>query len=154
MSHFNPEKLHIKYSDIDDIDFPSRKYTLTHSDMTGELFLSIGAEYEYKKLSSIYTRLMRDEVLGEWMDTDQPKLNIHCHVSGGIAFGPAGWRASIFRQHMPMVLQAICYGDRSFLAENRRLMKAPIFVFFHSTKKSLDVIEKWGIIDDFMPINK
>ena len=152
MPGFDPNRLHVNYickKDAVDKLFP-RKYTLTHSDMTGELFLSIGAEYDHKKLSSIYTRLMRDEVLGEWLHTEQPELHIHCHVSGGIAFGPAGWRDSIFRQHLPMVLEAICYGDRTLLAGSRQLMEAPIFVYFHSTKRSLDAIEKWGIINDFM----
>ena len=52
---------------------------------------------------------------------------------------------------MPMVLKAICYGDRSFLIKNQVFQKAPIYVHFHAKQKALDRIEKWGIIHDFMP---
>jgi hypothetical protein len=44
MPEFNPQKLHVHFYDKGNIKnsiFP-RKYTLTHSDKTGDLFLSIG----------------------------------------------------------------------------------------------------------------
>ncbi|MFX1448611.1 MAG: staygreen family protein, partial [Promethearchaeota archaeon] len=68
MADLNPEKLHLKFKDSVGkvkLELP-RKYTLTHSDSTGELFLTIGAEYDYEQISSLYTRFMRDEVLAEW----------------------------------------------------------------------------------------
>jgi hypothetical protein len=153
MPGFDPKRLHVRYIGNGDADSPiiPRKYTLTHSDTTGELFLSIGKEYDQKKLSNIYTRLMRDEVLGEWHDPEKPRLDIHCHTSGGIVVGTAGWRDSIFRHHMPVVLKAICYGDRVFISGKQRYIKAPVFVHFHSNRKSLDRTEKWGIIIDYMP---
>jgi len=49
----NHEKLNIEYLDSDKLDILSRRYTLTHSDFTGELFLSIGKEYDSKKLKTI-----------------------------------------------------------------------------------------------------
>jgi len=155
MSEFNPKKLHVNFIDGDSIQdsiFP-RRYTLTHSDITGELFLSIGKDFDYKKFSNPYSKLMRDEVLGEWQNAGQIMLNIHCTVSGGIAIGSAKWRESIFRQHMKMVLKAICYGDRSFLKENRDFLYAPIYIYFHKRQKENDLTEKWGIISDFMPEN-
>ncbi len=155
MSEFDPKKLHIDFIDrtnIKKLVFP-RKYTLTHSDRTGELYLSIGIDYNYKKFSGIYSRLMRDEVLGEWKNADQIRLDIHCLVSGGMAIGPAKWRGSIFRQHMKMVLKAICYGDRSFIKENQDFLSAPIYVHFHTRKKKADRIERWGAVSDFMPDN-
>jgi hypothetical protein len=45
---------------------PRRRYTLTHNDLTGELTLSIGAEYNRAQLGGWWTRLLRDEVLAEW----------------------------------------------------------------------------------------
>lgn len=96
---------------------------------------------------------MRDEVLGEWQEVDRIRLDIHCLVSGGIAIGPAKWRESIFRQYMKIVLKAICYGDRSFLAENQDFLDAPIYVHFLTRNKKSYHIEKWGIISDFMPYN-
>jgi len=149
---FDSKRLHVDYisgKDVDEPVFP-RKYTLTHSDITGELFLSIGKEYDAKKLSNIHTWLMRDEVLGEWKYIHNPRLDIHCHTSGGIVIGPAGWRDSIFRQHMPLVLEAILYGDRAFLSGNRIFIKAPVYVHFHSNRESLDCVEKWGEAGDFI----
>jgi len=153
MSELNPQKLHVYLDDKENAQnsiFP-RKYTLTHSDSTGNLFLSIGLNYDTKKFSNLYSKLMRDEVLGEWQNVEHIRLDIHCHVSGGIALGPAKWRDSIFRHHMPMVLEAICYGDKSFLVKNKNFRKAPIYIHFHARQKTLNCIEKWGIIHDFMP---
>ena len=98
-----------------------RRYTLTHSDATGDLFLTIGTEYDRVQIAGWYTRLMRDEVLAEWQAGEPPVLHVHCHVSGGLVFGTAGWRASIFRQHMPMVLQAFRRVTRGCCRLSRRL---------------------------------
>jgi hypothetical protein len=67
MTRLIPEKLHVKF--LPGITPESlvthRYYTLTHSDTTGDLFLSIGPSYDIKQISKLYTRLMRDEVLAE-----------------------------------------------------------------------------------------
>ena len=155
MSDFNPKKLTVFFDNninYNNSIFP-RRYTLTHSDISGDLFLSIGPEYDYKKFSSLYSRLLRDEVLGEWQNLDRIRLDIYCLVSGGIAIGPSKWRKSIFRQHMEMVLKAICYGDRSFLKGNQDFLSAPIYVHFLTRRKKATYIEEWGIISDFMPGN-
>ena len=152
MPEFNPKKLHVHFDNQENNQntiFP-RKYTLTHSDATGDLFLSIGSNYDYKKFSNLYSKLLRDEVLGEWQNLKQVRLDIHCHVSGGIVLGSAKWRDSIFRHHMTEVLIAICYGDKSFLDENKNFQKAPIYIHFHARQKTLDRIEKWGIVNDFI----
>lgn len=65
MSKLDPGKLHVTFNGGTspvDLEFP-RRYTLTHSDLTGDLFLTIGREYDEEHISGIYTRLMRDEVL-------------------------------------------------------------------------------------------
>ena len=61
MSKFQPEKLNVSYKDeirTKTFLFP-RKYTLTHSDESGELFLSIGKNYDFDQIN--YN--IRDEVL-------------------------------------------------------------------------------------------
>jgi hypothetical protein len=156
MPIFDPKKLHIHF--VNNINnqkslFP-RAYTLTHSDLTGDLFLTIGLKYDRKKISNLYTRLMRDEVLGEWVKNKQIHLNIHCHINGGIVIGTGKMRDSIFKYYMPLVLNAICYGDRAFLTENLKLKKAPIYVYFHARQKSIDRIEIYGKIQDYLMITK
>jgi hypothetical protein len=153
MSEFNPFNLHVFFNDklnTQDSLLP-RKYTLTHSDFTGDLFLSIGPEYDYKKFSGFYSRLLRDEVLGQWQNNNLIVLNLYCHVSGGIVLGSAKWRKSIFRHHMKMVIQAMCYGDGAFLKKNRDFLHAPIYVHFLARQKKLESVEKWGIINDYIP---
>ena len=64
MKGLNPEKIHVTYmtgAKTENITLP-RRYTLTHSDITGELFLSIATEYGTKQISKPYTQLMRVEL--------------------------------------------------------------------------------------------
>lgn len=151
MSHLNPDKLHIHFMNGARPDGPviPRAYTLTHSDLTGELFLTIGFAYNLEQVSGWYTRFIRDEVLAEWQVEDEPTLHVHCHVSGGLVFGLAGWRYSIFRYHLPMVLEALRYGDRLLVNKNPHLAHAPISVHFHAWQKHLNKSERWGFFDDY-----
>jgi hypothetical protein len=127
-----------------------RRYTLTHSDSTGELFLTIGPEYDKEQISGLYTRLLRDEVLAEWRDDAQgPALHVHCHVSGGLVMGPAGWRDQIFRRELPLVLEALRYGDRGLLDARPDLDEAPIRVHFHASQARYDRVESWGTPSDY-----
>ena len=139
MSHLDPDMLHVTFASGATAEGPltPRRYTLTHSDATGELFLTIGQEYDRKQIAGWYTRLIRDEVLAEWQAGEPPVLHVHCHVSGGLVVGTAGWRKSIFRQHMPMVLQAFRLGDRGCWRRIRRLPRRRCRVHFHARQKRL-----------------
>ena len=86
---------------------------------------------------------MRDEVLAEWLnDKNNYSLHVYCHVSGGIIIGRAGWRESIFRREMPLVLKAICQGDKDLFVSYPDLSNSPIFVHFQSSSKKFMKIEK------------
>jgi hypothetical protein len=150
MEHLNPEKLHVNFIDGANVDGPitPRAYTLTHSDSTGDLFLSIGPHYNLPQISGLYTRLMRDEVLAEWEANEQITLHIHCHVSGGLVIGTSKWRESIFRYHLPMVLEAFWYGDKRLIDTYPQIAKATIIVHFHAREKKLNQLEAWGVFDD------
>lgn len=153
MSGFDPKKLHVDFIGRENNRGPvfPRKYTFTHSDITGGYFLSIGPDYDYGKFSGLYSRIMRDEVLGEWRNPGQVRLDIYCLVSGGIAIGPARWRKSIFEKYMNTVLRAIFHGDRFFIKERKDFLGAPIYVHFQARSKKADSVEKWGTVGDFMP---
>jgi hypothetical protein len=88
-------------------------------------------------------------VLAQWQEDDELTLHVHCHVSGGLVFGFAGWRDSILRYHMPMVLEAFRYGDRGLVQEYPRLANAPIIVHFHAWQKRFNRSERWGVFDDY-----
>ena len=141
MSHLIHEKLHIRYllGVSPETLALLGLYTLTHSDASGDLYLAVGPDYDHKQISGLYMRLMRDEVLSEWKN-DQDGLSIHVywHVSGGLAFGMASWRESIFRNEMPLVLEAICYGDRKLFAQDTRLDDGKTWVHFQVSQVNRD----------------
>lgn len=152
MKRLNSEKLHVRYltgASSDKLTLP-RRYTLTHSDITGALFLSIGSEYDRKQISRLYTRFMRDEVLAELSnDGDNLVLRVYCHVSGGFVFGTAKLRYKIFQHELPIVLQAIRYGDRSIFYKEPELDTVPVFVHFNSTNGKFNKVEKWGTMMEY-----
>jgi hypothetical protein len=152
MRRLIPKKLHVKYlpgTDSCVLAIP-RLYTLTHSDITGDLFLTIGPHYDTEEISKLYTRLMRDEVLAELKEEhDGLVLNVYCHVSGGFVLGKAGWRYSIFRSELPLALEALRYGDKSLFDQNPELDQVPVFIHFRSSDRRYNKIEPWGIIADY-----
>jgi hypothetical protein len=152
MQRLNPKKLHVTYlagAAPDKLIVP-RRYTLTHSDITGNLFLSIGSEYDTKQTSKLYTRLMRDEVLAELVNNEGSfELRVHCHISGGLIVGSAGGRYHIFRFELPLVLEAIRYGDKALFEKNPEFDHIPVQIHFHSNKKLYNIIEQWGTMADY-----
>ena len=127
-----------------------RRYTLTHSDISGDLFLTVGPDYDREQISGLYTRLMRDEVLAEWRQGDEgPALHVYCHVSGGVALGPARWRDAIFRRELPLVLEALRHGDAALFEAHPELDGAPILVHFRSSRRRYRRREHWGIPADY-----
>lgn len=105
---FQPEKLRIQFapgtSQLEPAP-PLRRYTLTHNDVTGDLSLTIGSDYNHKQISGFYTRLLRDEVTAEWKHSGPSyALHVYCHVSGEERWlAPPMLRNYIFRREMPLV---------------------------------------------------
>ena len=153
MERLHPEKLHVTYltgTSPDEVILP-RRYTLTHSDSTGELFLSIGSDYDIQQISGLYTKLMRDEVLAELVNEgENPVFKIYCHVSGGIIFGTAKWRYKIFQAELPLVLEAIRYGDKVLFEQNPEFDNAIVLIHFHSTNSRYNLEENWGNISSYV----
>jgi hypothetical protein len=152
MSRLQPGRLHVRLEGGLSAEGPGtpRRYTLTHSDASGELFLTIGREYDGNQISGWYTRLMRDEVLAEWREQeDGPSLHVYCHVSGGLVFGSASFRYNIFRRELPLVLEALRYGDRRLFEAHPELDEAPVRVHFHSSRRRYHRRERWGTPADY-----
>ncbi|MFC2046549.1 staygreen family protein, partial [Chloroflexota bacterium] len=152
MSRLRVEKLHVRFAGRVEADGPvaPRRYTLTHSDSTGDLYLTVDSEYDRRQVSGWYTRFMRDEVLAEWRDdTDGPCLHVYCHVSGGLVLGTAGWRFAIFQRELPLVLKAFRYGDRQLFETHPELDDAPIRVHFRSSRRRYHRRERWGTPADY-----
>ena len=152
MKRLQTDKLHVTFGNdtVQDRMVLPRCYTLTHSDMTGELFLVIGKDYDHQKLSGLYTRFMRDEVCAEWIErSGSIMLQVHCHVSGGFVLGSSSFRDTIFRRELPLVLEAFRYGDRMLFEANPELDNAPIEVIFSAKNKRYNTTETWGVPADY-----
>ena len=147
MVDFEPDKLNIRYKDeigIKDFIYP-RKYTLTHSDEDGQLFLSIGKKYDLDQINYIF----RDEVLGSWEKDDKDYLFITLEIDNNENIGDTVRRDKIFREELPLALMAIVYGDNLFLENNKALYEAPIMVKFNSKFAEYDTLEDWGKVKDY-----
>lgn len=152
MARLNPHKLHVTYltgTSPDTLVLP-RRYTLTHSDITGNLFLSIGTQFNIKQTSNLYTRLMRDEVLAELIDEgSHPVLKVYCYVSGGLVLGTAKWRYGIFQSELPLALEAIRHGDNHLFEANPTLDHTAIYIHFQSSNELFNKVEYWGIMSKY-----
>lgn len=147
MSKFNSEKLHTNFKKGVTTTEPisHRRYTLTHSDLTAELFLVIGLEFAYDEITA-----MRDEVLGEWYSTnDEYIFNVYLHVDGKLGPANAAIRNMIFRRELPLALEAIRYGDNDFFESHSELSNSPIIVYFDSSLPCLNRVENWGTFSQY-----
>jgi hypothetical protein len=153
MKRLNPDKLHV--TDLVGLAAGAaillRRYTLTHSDMTGDLFLTIGSDYDARQIARLYTRLMRDEVLAELASNggEGTEFRVYCHVSGGLVIGAAKWRNNIFHAELPLVLEALRYGDRSLFEANPSLDQDRVNVYFRSSRRKYNQVENWGVMADY-----
>ena len=122
-----------------------RRYTLTHSDRTGHLFVSIGEDYDAGALASLQVRLERDEVLGEWIvEEGRPRLDLHMAAQGGLpVFGTGRMRVGIFRRYRELVLETLVAADAAQTAAHPELEGAPVVARFHWRRGRVES-EPWG----------
>ena len=149
MSRFNSEGLSVKYRDGVTATEPiiPRKYPLTHSDFTGELFLTIGTQFAWDKVNLD----MRDEVLGEW-EKNENRLyyNVYLFIDQGEHdLTSATRRNEIFRRELPLALTAIRYGDRFLFDQYPTLDYALIIVNFIPTHPQFARQESWGTFNSY-----
>lgn len=147
MSRLNPDKLTVEFREgvtaTEPITF--RRYTLTHSDFTAELYLTIGLRYALDKINA-----MRDEVLGEWIKNQNGYLyHVYLNIDGQFDTGAQEIRNYIFRRELPLALEAIRYGDMELFTTYPQLDYAPIIVFFLSAKPQFNLVENWGTFSDY-----
>ena len=150
MERLDPNKLYVEFRDgvTKTAPIEARRYTLTHSDITAELFLTIGLRFAYDKISP-----MRDEVLAEWqLINNSYILYAYVYVDGQLGtVNPtiATIRNSVFVRELPLAFEAIRYGDKVFFETHPKLNNAPIYVYFASMYPYLNRIEYWGTPSDY-----
>ena len=123
-----------------------RKYTLTHSDDTGMMFLTVSNEYDYIAIN--YD--LRDEVLGTWKTYDDSYILFFYAYIGDLNYSDALYRYNIFKSHMNSALQAIIYGDRMLLSKYPELLNTPIYIKFDSSIPVFNNYEFYGFVRDYI----
>lgn len=147
MKRLNPEKLTVTYKKGVTETEPLlwRHYTLTHSDITGELFLTIGLNFAYEEINKT-----RDEVLARWYKINNHYiLYLYVYIDGKFNPMTSFIRNRIFVRELPLALEAIRYGDREFFKSHPHLDKAPIYIYFDSSNPNLNRVEFWGTPSDY-----
>lgn len=147
LKRLNPDKLYVEFRTGVTLTEPiiGRKYTLTHSDITADLFLTIGLQFAYDKVNP-----MRDEVLAEWRTKDGfPFLYVYVYVDGMFGHAVSAVRNAIFRRELPLALEAVRYGDRRFFAAHPSLGSVPIWIHFDSINPEYNRLENWGAPNDY-----
>jgi hypothetical protein len=147
MKKFDPEKLSVEYRDAVSFECPliGRRYTLTHSDATAQLFLTVGKTFAWDKTTN-----MRDEVLAEWrIHLCSPYLYVYVPVDGETGPELAKTRYAIFRRELPLALAAMVYGDRNIYQAFPSLSSAPIWVHFDSKNMEFNQFEYWGVPQNY-----
>lgn len=147
MSRLDPEKLTVEFREgvTETAPIIPRRYTLTHSDITADLFLTIAPNYAFDKIN-----VMRDEVLGEWLVVEESiQYYVYLNVDGQFGQGMAGIRNMIFRRELPLALEAIRYGDSLLFETHPELDQVPIIVYFLSDNQEYNKVENWGTFEDY-----
>ena len=146
MSTFNENKLWVNNRLNRLYQLHPRRYTLTHSDQTGELFLVIGSEFAYEQLTT-----KRDEVVGEWLahQSGHPYFYIYIRLDGIDGTASTEKRNEIFLRELPLALKAIKKGDESFFQFYPQFLQAPIYVFFQSQDSHLNRTDHFGCFNDY-----
>ena len=145
---FTPDKLEttLMSPTTEDGAIEDRKYTLTHSDTTGMMFLTIANEYDYNAIN--YD--LRDEILGAWKESDTSYILFFYAYVGNLSYADALYRYNIFKSHIDSALQAIIYGDRMLLSKYPELLNTPIYIKFDSSIPVFNNYEFYGFVMDYI----
>jgi len=144
MRELNPQKVFVQYRDIMKPYEPvmGRLYTITHSDITAELFVFVAQNYAEDQITR-----MRDEVRVAWeLYKEGIALIGYVIVDGNGVIGNAYIRNKIFYNEMPTALQALRQADRFLFDKEPELDNTPVFIHFISSNPEYNKTYDFGAI--------
>ena len=147
MKKIDPSKVHAELRDRVSPISPilDRKYTVTHSDETADLFVTIGRHYANDKIGPT-----RDEVLLAYESTETGMMLLgEVLIAGDEITGNAKMRSEIFAREMPIALQAIRYADRRLFQTKPDLDELPIFIWFRSSEPEYNKLFDFGTMSEY-----
>jgi len=120
----------------------NRKYTITHSDKTAEMFVFVAEAYAEDQING-----MRDEVRVAWEKKDEiPILIGSVLIDGDGNTRNAKVRNMVFYYEMPTALQALRQADRFLFMKYPELDKARVEIHFISSSPEYDKTYDFGMI--------
>jgi len=140
----NSQKVFVQYRDIMKPYGPvnGRLYTITHSDITAELFVFAAPEYAEDQFTK-----MHDEVKIAWeLYNEGVALIGSVIVDGEGVTGDASIRNKIFYNEMPTALQALRQADRFLFEKEPALDLAPVYIQFISGNPEYNKTYDFGVI--------
>ncbi|HCT64427.1 MAG TPA: hypothetical protein DIC60_04020 [Lachnospiraceae bacterium] len=147
MKKLSPKKVFAQYRDTMAPYEPlaERKYTITHSDVTAELFVFISCKFAEDQINR-----MRDEVRIAWeQNNNKLALMGSVIIAGKNIIGPPKIRNTIFYNEMPTALQALRQADRFLFDKNPYLDNTPVLIHFISSNPEYDKIHDFGPIGNY-----
>ncbi|MGE5627467.1 MAG: staygreen family protein [Solirubrobacterales bacterium] len=147
MRKFNPQKVFAQYRDTIKPYKPvlGRKYTITHSDTTAELFVFIAESYAEDQVTK-----MHDDVRIGWEKNERALALIgSVLVDGKGVSGNSNIRNRIFYNEMPTALKALRQADRFLFDKYPRADNAPVIIHFISSNPAYDKTYNFGTIGDY-----
>jgi hypothetical protein len=123
----------------------SRKYTITHSDITAELFVFVAENYAEDQVTA-----MHDEVRVAW---EQAKNGLVLFgsviVDDNDVPGNAYIRNMIFYNEMPTALQALRQADRFLFDNDPELDNTQVMIHFISSNPVYNKTYDFGAIGSY-----
>lgn len=147
MESFHSSRVNVEYRDgvTETKPIEGRKYTMTHSDDTAELYVTVGKSYAKDKIGPL-----RDEVLLEFQQQDD-----QLQLIGAVLIDAEhmNWdsekRNQIFLREMSTALKAIRYADNTLFEQNPMLDEIPIYLWFQSTKEEYNQLYDFGTMREY-----
>lgn len=138
------KKLKVEFtSDINNKTLGERKYTLTHSDDTGERFLFVRSDFAEDKCHKL-----RDEVIAEWdTNPENQELKVMCTLYSEYSLYTEEERYKIFKRHMPRAVTAIIGGDKEYIIKNN-LLNYKTYVYYLS--ETIPKKEYYGKVREYI----
>jgi len=144
VKELNSQKVFVQYRDIMEPYGPvmGRLYTITHSDITADLFVFVAPEYADDQITK-----MRDEVRIAWeLYKEGIALIGSVIVDGDGVAGNASIRNKIFYNEMPTALQALRQADRFLFDKEPDLENTPVLIQFISNNPEYNKTYDFGVI--------
>lgn len=154
MQPFDASRVHVEYRDGVTRRSPlkGRKYTVTHSDDTGELYVTVGLTHAIDKVGPL-----RDEVFLDFeLNGRQPAFygtvlidSANLPEESKKFVKDSQKRTDIFLREMPIALRAIRSADRQLFEQIPKLDTIPVYIWFQSDSNTYNKLYDFGTMADY-----